>query len=112
MCNSIKLSRKVVCSDFFLEGGVVTQDEASLELFDCIIEGDGASILAREVNTDLVVIDLQKFDCNFASLIDWVFLFLFFTIFVIIINDLRSVDSTLGFIRYFKLLVRDLKLVI
>lgn len=102
----------MVYSDGFLESGVVTQDEASLELFNCIIEGDGASILAREVNTDLVVIDLQKFDRNLASLIDWVFLFLFFTILVFIINDLRSVDPTLSIIRYLKLLFRDLKLVI
>ena len=46
-------------SDSFLQGGVVAQDKTFLELADSIIEGNSASILALEVNTDLVIIDLQ-----------------------------------------------------
>ena len=74
-------------SDSFLQGGVVAQDKTFLELADSIIEGNSASILALEVNTDLVIIDLQELDSDFASLKDWLLLLLLLTIFIIVIID-------------------------
>lgn len=102
------MSRSEVSSS---QGGVIAELEAVLESTDCVVEENGASIFALEVDTDLAVVNLQELDADLAPLIDWGLLVVLLDFLVLVIFQLIAqcghIDLSLDIIGDLELFVRN-----